>query len=57
MLHIYHGDGKGKTTAAMGLALRMIGTGNKVFIVQFLKGRPSGEIQSLLKMYCSLELL
>lgn len=50
MLHIYHGDGKGKTTAAMGLALRMIGTGNKVFIVQFLKGRPSGEIQSLLKM-------
>lgn len=50
MVHIYHGDGKGKTTAALGLALRMIGTGRKVFIVQFLKGRPSGEIIALLKM-------
>lgn len=50
MVHIYHGDGKGKTTAAMGLALRMLGTGKRVFIVQFLKGRPSGEILALLKM-------
>lgn len=50
MVHIYHGDGKGKTTAAMGLVLRMLGTGKKVFIVQFLKGRPSGEIVALLKM-------
>jgi len=50
MIHIYHGDGKGKTTAAMGLALRMIGTGKKAFIVQFLKGRPSGEIMALLKV-------
>lgn len=47
MLHIYHGDGKGKTTAAMGLVLRMLGTGNRVFIVQYLKGRPSGEVKAL----------
>ena len=48
MLHIYYGDGKGKTTAAMGLVLRMLGAGKKVFIVQYLKGHSSGEIKALL---------
>lgn len=43
MLHIYHGDGKGKTTAAMGLALRMAGRGKRVVIAQFLKCADSGE--------------
>lgn len=43
MLHIYHGDGKGKTTAAMGLALRMAGRGRRVVIAQFLKCGDSGE--------------
>ena len=37
MIHIYTGNGKGKTTAALGLALRMLGSGGKVIIIQFMK--------------------
>jgi len=47
MIHIYTGDGKGKTTAAMGLAIRAAGRGKKVVIVQFLKGTDTGELHSL----------
>lgn len=47
MIHIYCGDGKGKTTAAIGLAARMAGNGGRVHIAQFLKGSESGEISFL----------
>ncbi len=41
--HIYTGDGKGKTTTAMGMAMRALGHGQKVVVVQFLKGQETGE--------------
>ncbi len=44
LVHLYTGNGKGKTSAAFGLALRMAGHGGKVLIVQFLKGMPTGEV-------------
>jgi ATP:corrinoid adenosyltransferase len=47
MIHIYTGDGKGKTTASLGLVLRAYGSGRCAFVVQFLKGRDSAEIEVL----------
>ena len=46
-IQVYTGDGKGKTTAAMGLALRAAGAGLKVFIAQFVKGMHYSELDSL----------
>ncbi len=45
-VQVYTGNGKGKTTAALGLALRAAGHGMKSFIAQFLKGQPSGESEA-----------
>ncbi|AEE96592.1 cob(I)yrinic acid a,c-diamide adenosyltransferase [Mahella australiensis] len=45
-IQIYTGNGKGKTTAALGLALRAVGRGLKVIMIQFLKGVDSGELHS-----------
>ena len=47
LIHIYCGDGKGKTTAAMGLAIRAAGSGRRVLILQFLKDGRSSEFASL----------
>ena len=47
MIHIYFGEGKGKTTAATGLAARAAGSGMKVLFVQFFKDGSSGEVKSL----------
>lgn len=44
LVHIYTGNGKGKTTAAVGLGIRAWGSGMKVLMVQFLKGMESGEL-------------
>lgn len=46
-VHVYTGNGKGKTTAALGLALRAAGAGLRIFIGQFLKNFPYSEIKAL----------
>ena len=50
MLHIYCGDGKGKTTAALGLSLRAAGSGMRVHFVQFLKGSETSELAMLARI-------
>ena len=49
-VHLYCGDGKGKTTAAIGLAVRFAGRGGKVVLAQFLKDGTSGECRALAKL-------
>lgn len=46
-IHVYTGDGKGKTTAAIGLAVRAAGAGKKVFIGQFVKSMEYSELNAL----------
>ena len=47
LIHIYTGNGKGKTTAAIGLGIRATGNDFKVYMVQFMKGRRYSEIDAL----------
>lgn len=51
LIQIYTGDGKGKTTAALGLALRASGYGMKVIMIQFMKGVFSGELEFINKYH------
>ena len=50
LVQLYYGNGKGKTTAAMGLALRAAGCGLQVYIAQFVKGMKYSELLSLAKL-------
>ena len=50
LVQIYTGNGKGKTTAALGLALRAAGAGLKVYILQFIKGKTYSELKALKKI-------
>jgi len=58
LVHIYTGEGKGKTTAAIGLSLRNLAYGNRVLVVQFLKAREkaSGEILALSAAFPNVEI-
>ena len=47
LIHVYEGDGKGKTTAAVGLAVRCAGSGRRVLFSQFLKSDTSNELKVL----------
>ena len=49
-VQVYTGDGKGKTTAALGLALRAAGAGLKVYIAQFVKGMKYSELNMISKL-------
>ena len=46
-VHIYCGDGKGKTSAALGLAVRAAGRTKRILLVRFLKNEDSGEVPAL----------
>jgi cob(I)alamin adenosyltransferase len=56
MMQVYTGDGKGKTTCSLGLALRAVGQGFKVYMIQFLKGRDTGEMQAAARLAPDLTL-
>lgn len=57
LIHIYTGDGKGKTTAAVGQGTRTSGAGFKVLMVQFLKGDDTGELHSIEKLSPDFQLI
>jgi len=54
-IHLYTGNGKGKTTAAIGLAIRAAGAGKRIFIGQFVKGMHYSELDAL-KRFPEIEL-
>ena len=56
LIHVYCGDGKGKTSVACGLAVRMAGRGNSVVIARFLKTDDSGEVE-MLKLLPKVEVI
>jgi cob(I)alamin adenosyltransferase len=50
LIQVYTGDGKGKTTCALGLGFRAVGQGFKVFMVQFLKTEETGEVAAVRRL-------
>ena len=55
-LHVHYGDGKGKTTAAMGMILRAAGHGWRVLAAQWMKNGDSGELEAL-KRFLQVDVL
>lgn len=49
-IHVYTGDGKGKTTAAIGAAVRALGAGLKVYMIQFMKRKKQNELKIIKKI-------
>ena len=57
LVQVYTGNGKGKTTAALGLSLRAIGRGLKVIFFQFMKGQSYGELESVKRLSPDLTII
>lgn len=55
-IQVYTGNGKGKTTAALGLALRSYGAGKRIYIGQFIKGKYYSELDSIKKCLNKIKL-
>jgi len=55
-LIVYYGEGEGKTSAALGRAIRALGHNQKVMILQFMKGRETGEYKFLKKSDAKIKL-
>ncbi len=56
LIQVYTGEGKGKSTCAFGLALRAVGQGFQVYIIQFLKGQDTGELRAAQRLAPELTL-
>ena len=50
LIQVYTGDGKGKTTCALGLGFRAVGRGLKVYMIQFIKGEDTGELHTAARL-------
>ena len=57
LLHVITGEGMGKTTSALGLALRALGSNLKVYVIQFLKSGSTGEIHTIKKHLTGMEIM
>lgn len=55
MIQVYTGDGKGKTTAAIGLTVRALGAGRRVYMAQFVKDRDTSEAEPLRRLGATVE--
>lgn len=57
-VHVYTGEGKGKTSAALGILLRAAGQGHRVLMIQFLKGdKQSGEMLAVQQLGTNVEIM
>ena len=57
LVHVITGDGKGKTTSALGLAVRAIGSNLRVYMIQFLKSGSTGELYTIKKYLSNMKII
>lgn len=57
LVHVYTGEGKGKTTASLGLSMRALGSGLRVYMIQFLKSADTGELYTVKKYLPNMKIV